>query len=79
MSLNPPFMCREEGCERARYGDLEVCFHHKVKGIGFTFAGGGRYGRKQFNDATIGERLRETLGPTGRPPEGVEYTGSRWV
>lgn len=74
-----PVVCSEHGCERPRYEDLDICYHHKIKGLGWKFVGGGGYGRKAFHDRTIGEKLRDTLGPTGRPAEGVEYVGSRWV
>jgi hypothetical protein len=73
-------ICSEDGCEKDTYQDLDICYGHKIRGLGFKFVGGGGYGRKAFHDRTIGEKLRETLGPTGRPTsENIEYAGSRWV
>lgn len=39
-----------------RYG---ACFHCRIQGVGITFRGGGGYGRKQFNESTNAEFIRE--------------------
>lgn len=36
------------------------CFGCHIKGVGFTWVGGGAYGRKAFHENTIGEVIRET-------------------
>jgi hypothetical protein len=40
----------------------EECFRCRVRSVGFSFRGGGTYGRKSFNDMTIAERRADILG-----------------
>lgn len=42
-----------------RYGE---CFHCRIQGTGFTFRGGGSYGREAFSARTNAEFLRENDG-----------------
>ena len=58
---NGPTLCRQCLVRTAEDG-TEHCFHCRIASVGFTFTGGGTYGRKTFNDATISERQREILG-----------------
>lgn len=39
------------------------CFRCRIEGVGFSFRGGGGYGRKQFHEMTNTEFLRENDGP----------------
>lgn len=39
-----------------------LCFRCRVRTVGFTFSGGGSYGRSRFNDMTITERRADVLG-----------------
>lgn len=45
--------------EDERHG---LCFGCRVRTVGFTFSGGGTYGRGSFNDMTIAERRANVLG-----------------
>jgi hypothetical protein len=38
------------------------CFRCHIQGIGFTFVGGGRYGRRNFHDATTREFIDHNIG-----------------
>lgn len=46
-----------------------ACFACRSHGVGITFRGGGGYGRKNFNERTNAEFLRENDGP-GTIPRG---------
>lgn len=51
-------LCPE--CEKRRIAEgHKTCYPCHIRGIGFTFTGGGMYGRGAFHSATIGERVRE--------------------
>jgi hypothetical protein len=39
----------------------EWCFRCKLDGLGFSWVGGGSYGRKAFHDKTIAEAQRDML------------------
>ena len=40
----------------------KLCFRCRVRTVGFTYSGGGSYGRSRFNDMTIAERRADVLG-----------------
>ena len=40
----------------------EDCFRCRVSSVGFTFIGGGGYGRQNFTERTNGEYLNENVG-----------------
>ena len=46
------------------------CFRCHVRGIGFTFAGGGMYGRQNFNNTTNREAFDRHVGDHDR--DGIE-------
>lgn len=51
-------LCPE--CAKRRIAEGHgTCYPCHVRTLGFTFTGGGTYGRETFHDATIGERIRE--------------------
>ena len=39
-----------------------VCFRCRVSTVGFTYVGGGGYGREQFHNMTNAEMAREQMG-----------------
>jgi hypothetical protein len=39
-----------------------MCFACRVRTVGFTYSGGGSYGRSRFNDMTIRERQADIIG-----------------
>lgn len=43
------------------------CYRCSVSGIGFTFTGGGGYGRHQFHESTLAEAMRENDVPGSQP------------
>jgi len=51
------------------------CFRCRVASVGFSFAGGGGYGRVAFRDRTNAEFLAEHVGDVRRP--GVEHMDGR--
>jgi hypothetical protein len=54
-------------------------FKEKIRSIGFTYKGGGGYGRENFSARTNAEVCRQTevtAEKLGRP---VERVGERWV
>lgn len=51
-----------------------TCFKCHVQGVSFGFAGGGGYGRSNWNKATIGETIR-SYGDS----DSAAYVGRRWV
>jgi hypothetical protein len=53
--------CEECGTERSDLRD-GVCFRCRVRSVGFTWRGGGQYGRATFNDYTLGEMHRMQVG-----------------
>jgi len=59
---NGPTLCRECLVRTACDDNSEICYQCKVASIGFTFSGGGTYGRGSFHDSTIAERRAEILG-----------------
>jgi hypothetical protein len=55
--------CRTCGTgERAIRSDGE-CFRCHIRGIGFTFQGGGFYGRENWNKGTVKEFLTNNVAP----------------
>ncbi len=42
---------------------LGECFRCRIQGVGFSFRGGGGYGRENFHERTNAEFLRENDGP----------------
>lgn len=50
--------CSELGCEKPVDRD-NLCFRHRIAGVGFTFIGGGGYGREQFHNGSLAEAIRE--------------------
>ena len=59
---NGPTLCRQCLVRTAEDNGSEICFHCRVASVGFTFSGGGTYGRGTFHDATITEKRAEILG-----------------
>lgn len=49
-------------CGKAAEKGKGECFRCRVGSIGFTFVGGGGYGRKMFSARTNEEKRREVLG-----------------
>ena len=49
-------------CGKDAESGRSECFNCRVRSVGFTFVGGGTYGRANFNDRTISERRNEILG-----------------
>jgi hypothetical protein len=57
----------------------DTCFPCKLKGVGFTFAGGGGYGREAFHERTNSEVAREIIEGAKKDGREIEYVGRRWV
>jgi hypothetical protein len=55
-------LCRECLVRTEETPGAEICFHCRVASVGFTFSGGGSYGRSRFNEMTIAERRADVLG-----------------
>jgi hypothetical protein len=55
------------------------CFRCKVKSIGFSFVGGGGYGRQAFHDRTTREVEREIVDGAKAQGREIEKVGTRWV
>ena len=54
-------LCPE--CEKRRIAEgHDTCYPCHVRGIGFTFTGGGGYGRETFKARTTSEFLRDYAG-----------------
>jgi hypothetical protein len=49
-------------CGRPVEAGRDECFRCRVATVGFSFRGGGTYGRASFNDMTISERRADVLG-----------------
>ena len=49
-------------CGKAAEPGEEHCFLCRVRSVGFTFSGGGGYGRDAFSSRTNGEWLNEHVG-----------------
>ena len=58
-------------CSREHDRDADLCFGCHIKGVGFSFVGGGGYGRKNFHERTTAEVVREAT--FGR--KDVEFVG----
>lgn len=54
-------LCRTCHHKPAEKDALE-CFLCRMRSVGFSFSGGGTYGRARFNDMTISERRAAILG-----------------
>jgi hypothetical protein len=54
--------CKTPGCEKAVDRE-DLCFRHRVIGIGFTYVGGGGYGREAFHNGSLAEAIREADQP----------------
>jgi hypothetical protein len=68
--------CETCGRKPAETGRRE-CFRCRVASVGFTFTGGGGYGREAFVGRTNAEFLAENVGDVRRP--GVEkMDGKVW-
>jgi hypothetical protein len=59
---NGPTLCKQCLVRTAEDNGSGICFHCRVASVGFSFVGGGRYGRQFFNDSTNTERRAEILG-----------------
>ena len=53
--------CQECGTKDAEDSST-TCFRCRVSSVGFTFTGGGGYGRANFNERTNAEYLNENVG-----------------
>ena len=42
--------------------DGDECFRCRIRGVGFSFVGGGGYTRESFHERTTNEARREILG-----------------
>jgi hypothetical protein len=62
--------CSTCGQARLDVRDDGECFVCHVRGIGFTFVGGGGYGRHAFHERTTAEALAEHVGDVRR--DGIE-------
>jgi hypothetical protein len=59
---NGPTLCKLCHVRVAEDNGSGICFHCRVASVGFSFRGGGTYGRRTFNDMTISERRADLLG-----------------
>lgn len=49
-------------CGKHMEDGSSLCFNCRVRTVGFSFAGGGGYTRKRWNERTITEKRAEVLG-----------------
>lgn len=50
------------GCGKPAEEGRDECFLCRVRGVGFSFVGGGGKTRQTFHDYTVAERRAEILG-----------------
>ena len=53
--------CSQPGCPKTAEDGSDECFRHRVLGVGFTYSGGARGGRKNWNVSKT-EHMIEHLG-----------------
>ena len=58
---NGPTLCKECLVRVAEDNDSHICFLCRVGSVGFSFRGGGSYGRESFHNYTNTERRAEIL------------------
>ena len=59
---NGPTLCKQCLVRTAEDNGSGICFLCRVGSVGFSFRGGGSYGRDSFHDYTNAERRSEILG-----------------
>lgn len=67
-------ICDTCGAKEAEVGRTE-CFRCRVATVGFSFVGGGGYGRATFTERTNAEFIAEHVGDVRRPE--VEHMDGR--
>lgn len=79
MSESSVWTCPQ--CGKARTNEPRPeghCFACHLKGVGFTWVGGGGYGRENFHNTTIAEETRNIVDKSKAKGVSIEYAGSSW-
>jgi hypothetical protein len=69
--------CGRSFTEAQSSGD--VCFKCKLSSVGFTYKGGGGFGRAAFHEGTNREAEAEIVREAAKNGVEVQPVGKRWV